>query len=144
MDNQAHKLQERLSDAVEKTRDTLGTIADKADVASLKSSVTEKLPDASTVRAGLKNPAVLAVGLLAAGVIVGLVAPLSSAERRALKPIGSEVARRAADARDEVIDQSKAVLAETAAAARESAERHGADLASHLGVTTQAPNGAPA
>lgn len=84
----------------------------------------------------------LAVGLLAAGVIAGLVAPLTGAERRTLRPIGTEVARRAADARDEVIDQSKAVLTETVAAARESAERHGQDLATNLGVGTGATNGA--
>ncbi len=144
MDNQTSKLQERLNGARDKVGDTLGAIAEKADVSEFASSVSERLPDASAVRAGLKNPAVLAVGLLAAGVIVGLVAPLSSAERRTLRPLGTEVARRAADARDEVIDQSKAVLTETVAAARESAERHGQDLAANLGVSTGAANGSHA
>lgn len=55
MDNQTNKLQERLSDAREKLGDTLGTIAEKADVSGITSSVAERLPDASAVRAGLKN-----------------------------------------------------------------------------------------
>lgn len=143
MDKQTHKLEERLNGARERLGDTLGTIADRADISGLTSSVADRLPDPDAVRAGLKNPAVLSIGLLAAGVLAGLVAPLGSAERRLLRPLGSQVARRAADARDEVIDQSKAVLSETVAAARESAERHGQDLATHLGVTATAQNGVP-
>lgn len=161
MDQQARKLGQGVNDARERLGDTLGALAEKADVSALQNSLAEKteaartsldaglsavgnisanvsdrLPDPETVREGLRNPVVLTVGLLAAGILAGLIAPLSDAERRALRPIGSEVARRASDARDEVIDQSKAVLTETVAAARESAERHGQDLATNLGVTT--------
>ena len=146
MDQQARKLGQGVNDAREKLGDTLGALAEKADVSGLqqslsektsaaRASVAERLPDPQTVRDGLANPVVLTVGLLAAGILAGLVAPLSDVERRTLRPIGSEVARRASDARDEVIDQGKAVLTETVAAARESAERHGQDLATNLGVT---------
>lgn len=150
MDHQARKLGEELNDVRDRLGETIGSIAEKTTMvrdridagvtnvtnasANVTANVAERLPDPKTVREGLKNPVVLTVGLLAAGVLAGLVAPLSALERRTLGPIGSEVARRAADARDEVIDQSKAVLTETVTAARESAERHGQDLATNLGV----------
>ncbi len=96
----------------------------------------KQLPDGDTVRATLKNPIALSVGLLAGGVILGLVVPLTDFERRRLKPIGDDLARRASEARTEIADQGKSVVAETVAAAQDSFQKHRHELAESLGVAT--------
>jgi len=95
------------------------------------------VPDAGALRERVANPYVLSLGLLAAGVLAGLLVPLSGLERRRLKPIGDDLARRAVEARDEIVDQSKAVVQETIAAAQDSAQKHGKELAHHLGAATE-------
>ncbi len=128
-----------------RVKDTLDDTADNVKrrlqdgAASIRGSVDDvsnRLPDPETVKSGLKNPIALSAGLVAVGVLVGLVVPLSDLEKRRLRPLGADIARRAVEARDEIIDQSKLVVSETVSAAQESVQKHGQEMATNLGVTT--------
>jgi hypothetical protein len=123
------------ADVRSRVKDTLNDAGD--NVGRRLQDISNAVPDAGAVRDRVSNPYVLSLGLLAAGVLAGLLVPLSGFERSRLKPIGDDLARRAVEARDEIVDQSRAVVQETIAAAQDSAQKHGEELAHHLGAVTE-------
>ncbi len=112
-------VQDRLSD---------GAASVRAKVGDAVGSAVDALPNPD-----LKNPIPLLVGAAIGGFAIGLIVPLVALERERLQPVGDEIARRASRTRDEVTSQSLAVVSDTVAAAKESAQTHGKHIAETLG-----------
>jgi hypothetical protein len=116
---------------------TDGRISDAAaKAANALSNVRERLPDAESLRRGLKNPIGIIVGAAAAGFLLGLIPPVSDYERDKLRPLADELVEHASDARDEIFEHGRSALAETATAAQETLEQHAREIASSLGAGT--------
>ena len=162
MGENAGKLRKTITDSVEQLSDTVDELSSKTDVvakvrdtvastadnvgqslrtgtdnvrASIDETTKSVLDVAAEQRPKSLNPYVLGFGVIAIGLLAGIFVPLSDIERRRLKPIGDDLARRAADVRDEVVGQGTKVVQETISAAQDSAQRHGKELADHLGVS---------
>ena len=127
MPNDPKSLQQAVGQARERAQhavgDTAGAIKSKlGDGADALGSVTSRTP----------NPIALVIGIAAAGFIAGLLLPLTDIERERLEPLGDELAQRAGDARDEIVQQGRQVVAETVTAARDAVQKHGQELADTL------------
>ena len=104
------------------TIDTIGTAAGNAGASFANSIPT------------MENAMPLVIATAIAGFAIGFFAPLSDFERTRLRPVGDEVLRRAKNARQEIFEQSRAVVDETLGAAKASATKHGKEAAENLGV----------
>jgi hypothetical protein len=78
------------------------------------------------------NPLGLIIGAVAAGFVAGALIPLTKPEKQRLQPIGSDIARRALEARDEVIEHGRGILGDTVSAAQEAVQKHGKELADSI------------
>ena len=126
----------RVSDTINETANALKKrLAEGADTFGREADTArERLPDGTAVRSGARDPVALVVGAAAVGFIAGLVIPLSEIERVRLEPLGNDLAARVTEARNEIVEQGRAVVVETVSAARGSVQKHGDELAGNLGV----------
>jgi len=126
------RLTDTASDLRGKIADTAGDLGDRAK--ALQTTVADKLP----VTDGTANVLPLLIGTTLLGLAAGLLIPLTAIERERLQPIGDELARKASEARSEVVAQGQAVVDETVSAAVKSVRTHGRQAAEHLGMTPDA------
>lgn len=89
---------------------------------------------AATLPERIANPLPLLVGGVLVGLAAGLLVPLTSLEKERLQPVSDEIARRAKTARNELLDQGKAVVDDTLSAAKTSVQKHGKEAADTIGV----------
>ena len=82
----------------------------------------------------LDDPLPLLVASAIVGFVAGFLAPVSSFERKRLGPVGAELMTRVKTAREELLGQSKAIVADTLTAAKSSATKHGKQAADTLGI----------
>lgn len=150
MAENANQVEHAINQTRERLGDALDSIASKTDLGGAADAVSANLREranqldlagdsalhgfASVPPSPSKAPIAIVVGLAIVGLVAGFVVPLSEAERTRLAPIGGDLAKRAIDARDEIVSQSKAVVSETVGAAQASAQKHGQELATNLGV----------
>ena len=105
--------------------------------ARLGNTVGGALPDASDVRDGTKatvgmlkeNPLGLLLCGVAAGFLLGSLFPATDLENDRLGNLSDSLKEQAKDAGSHVLEHGKAVLRETAQAAKESVQDHGAQIA---------------
>ncbi len=145
-------IQQQIDETRERMGETVGALAGKADVPGrVKSSVAakkdamsdrisgarERLPEAGGAArkgAGIaqENPIGLAVGAMAAGLVVGMLLPSTRVENERLGPVSDQIKEQAREVSDEAIQHGKDLaqdVAESAAgAARESGREHAEEL----------------
>ena len=141
---------QRVGDALGGAQRTVGEGTGRlGDVAG---AMSDRLPDAGDIRnaarrgAGIaaENPLGLAIGAAAVGFLAGLLVPVSQYERETVGPLRDDLVERAQSVGSDALEHGKAVLAETAQAAmqtaQDSTQRHMRQVADEANGT--APNGA--
>ncbi len=131
-----------LAGSKKKAGDSVAAVGERAsDVSNAAANALDesrsRISDAAgstrqAVSMAVENPLGLALGALALGLLGGLLVPTSDLERRRIGPLHDEIAERAQVAVDEVVQAGKSVLSETIAAATESAQQHGKEVAQHV------------
>ena len=149
MGEETTRIREEIEDTRERMSDTVGELAQKANVPGrVKESVAEKrdrlmdqmkgtasrvsdaTPDASDAKQGARqavgvaeeNPLGLALGGAAAGFLLGMVLPSTRIEDERVGPMADEVKQRASETGEEALERGKQVAQDAAQAASESAQ----------------------
>lgn len=116
-----------LGDTLSETRDRVsGTLSDTRDrVGDAVANVDVQGTAQRAVGIAAENPIGLALGALAVGFLAGMLVPVTDIENERLGPVRDELVGRAQSVANDVVEQGKAVIAETAQAAVSSAQQHG-------------------
>jgi len=123
--------QGRLADSAHAAQDKIG---DVFDAVNTQAKNVQKKAQESMPLGTPRSPMLPLLGIAGVAFAAGYFIPLSSIEKKRLGPIGSELARRGSEARDEVLAQGQAVINETVSAAKSSLKTHSDEAAEHLGV----------
>lgn len=136
------RMKENIAEKVGSVKDKIsdGVDAVKSRLGGLKDNVSEAVPSRDDVKRATsravdmarENPLGLALGGIALGFMAGLLIPTTRAEAEAVRPLARNVKQMAQDAGHTVSEHGKQMLHEMAGPAKESAQRHGQQLASEL------------
>lgn len=122
--------------------DTVGNVRDKVvgafgSAGSTIGDGTSGAADGARRAVGIaaENPIGLAIGGVALGFLAGLILPVTDLERRKLGPIRDSVMDKAQTVIGDAVEHGKAVVGETLAAAKDSAQNHGTQVLDHAQET---------
>ena len=146
------RVKDSISDRVDGVKSAIGNTATKVTsavtgtTAKAAHSVGETSGDVRdgavrTVGMIKENPLGVLLGGVAIGFLIGSLLPSTDLENERIGELGDNLKSQAQDAGSQVLEHGKAVLRETAQAAKESAQQHGQQLADETTNQLQSDRG---
>jgi gas vesicle protein len=146
-------IRREIEDTRDRMGDTVEALSYKTDVKAragdkvneLKGRITGAAPSGDEVKGGARravgiaqeNPLGLAIGAVAVGFLAGMLIPSTSIEDEKLGPAADQAKQQIKETGSEALERGKAVAAEAADAAKQTAQEHGRHHADELRDSAQ-------
>ncbi len=136
------RVKEGIAEKVDSVKESIsgGVQAVTSKVGDIGSSIGEAMPSADDIRYAARrtvstlseNPIALALGGLVVGFTAGLLLPRTQVETQTMRPALDNAKRVARETGEQVLEHGKQVLREVGSTAKDSAQRHGQQVASEV------------